>query len=128
MKQGRIRFARMPKLWYAPGSLAIERDFSPVDQFLVAQQIGLGLPIVRLSLTQFRDVAVVVALSAGDCRLRIAQKTPPPQGAQITTVPFASAPPYAVLPEDHPAARKESLPLQDLARISRFCFRKYLIQ
>lgn len=31
----------------------------------------MAFSVVLLSLTQFRDIAVVVALSAGDCRLRI---------------------------------------------------------
>jgi len=35
--------------------------------------------------------------------------TAPPQDAQIAAVPFAPAALYAVLPEDHPAAYKESL-------------------
>jgi DNA-binding transcriptional LysR family regulator len=39
--------------------------------------------------------------------------TAPPQDALVTAVAFAPAPLYAVLPEDHPAANKESLLLQD---------------
>ena len=46
-------------------------NFSLVDQFFVAHQIGLGFPVGRLSLALFRDIAVEVALSAGHCCLRI---------------------------------------------------------
>jgi DNA-binding transcriptional LysR family regulator len=46
------------------------------------------------------------------------------QEAQITAVPFAPAPLYAVLPEDHPAAQKESLVLQDLAKDEWILFPK----
>jgi DNA-binding transcriptional LysR family regulator len=50
--------------------------------------------------------------------------TAPPQGAQITAVPFAPAPLYAVLPENHPAAHKERLVLQDLAKDEWILFPK----
>ena len=48
--------------------------------------------------------------------VNLALVTAPPQDAQITAVPFAPAPLYAVLPENHPAAHKERLVLQDLAK------------
>ena len=50
--------------------------------------------------------------------------TAPPHDTQITAVPFAPAPLYAVLPEDHPAAKKESLLLQDLAKDEWILFPK----
>ena len=50
--------------------------------------------------------------------------TAPPQDAQITAVPFAPAPLYAVLPEDHPAAHKENLLLEDLAKDEWILFPK----
>jgi DNA-binding transcriptional LysR family regulator len=50
--------------------------------------------------------------------------TAPPPDAQITAVPFAPAPLYAVLPDDHPAAHKESLLRQDLAKDEWILFPK----
>ena len=50
---------------------------------------------------------------AGD--LSLALVTAPPEGAQITAVPFARAPLYSALSEDHPAANKERLVPPDLA-------------
>ena len=46
--------------------------------------------------------------------LSLALVTAPPEDAQITAVPFACAPLYAALPEDHPAVKKDRLLLQDL--------------
>ena len=56
--------------------------------------------------------------------VNLALVTAPPQDAQITAVPFAPAPLYAVLPEDHPAAHKEPLVLQDLAKDEWILFPK----
>jgi LysR family transcriptional regulator, benzoate and cis,cis-muconate-responsive activator of ben and cat genes len=50
--------------------------------------------------------------------------TAPPPDAQITAVSFAPAPRYAVLPENHPAAHKERLVLQDLAKDEWILFPK----
>jgi DNA-binding transcriptional LysR family regulator len=48
--------------------------------------------------------------------LSLALVTAPPQDVQITAVAFARAPLYAALLETHPAAHKERLALQDLAK------------
>jgi LysR family transcriptional regulator, benzoate and cis,cis-muconate-responsive activator of ben and cat genes len=56
--------------------------------------------------------------------VNLALVTAPPQDAQITAVPFAPAPLYAVLPENHPAAQKEYLVLQDLAKDEWILFPK----
>jgi LysR family transcriptional regulator, benzoate and cis,cis-muconate-responsive activator of ben and cat genes len=48
--------------------------------------------------------------------LSLALVTAPPEDAQITAVPFARAPLYAALPEDHPAVKKDRLLLHDLLR------------
>ena len=56
--------------------------------------------------------------------VNLALVTAPPQDAQITAVPFAPAPLYAVLPENHPAAHKERLDLQDLAKDEWILFAK----
>jgi DNA-binding transcriptional LysR family regulator len=56
--------------------------------------------------------------------VNLALVTAPPQDAQITAVPFAPAPLYAVLPENHPAAHKERLVLRDLAEDEWILFPK----
>jgi DNA-binding transcriptional LysR family regulator len=56
--------------------------------------------------------------------VNLALVTAPPQDAQITAVPFAPAPLYAVLPENHPAAQKERLVLGDLAKDEWILFPK----
>jgi DNA-binding transcriptional LysR family regulator len=50
--------------------------------------------------------------------------TAPPQDSRITAVPFAPAQLYAALPETHPAAHKERLVLQDLAKDKWILFPK----
>ena len=50
--------------------------------------------------------------------------TAPPHDTQITAVPFAPAPLYAVLPDKHPAAHKERLVLHDLAKDEWILFPK----
>jgi DNA-binding transcriptional LysR family regulator len=56
--------------------------------------------------------------------LSLALVTAPPHDLQITAVPFARAPLYAALLEDHPAAHKEHLVLQDLANDEWILFAK----
>jgi DNA-binding transcriptional LysR family regulator len=56
--------------------------------------------------------------------VNLALVTAPPQDVQITAVPFAPAPLYAALPETHPAAHKERLVLQDLAKDEWILFAK----
>lgn len=48
----------------------------------------------------------------------------PPENAQITSVPFARTPLYAVLPETHPSVRKHRVMLRDLAADQRILFAK----
>lgn len=70
-------------------------------------------PKLRIRLeTQFAMESVRSVLVG---ELNLALVTAPPQDGQITVVPFASTPLYAALPENHPAADKERLLLQDLA-------------
>jgi DNA-binding transcriptional LysR family regulator len=56
--------------------------------------------------------------------VNLALVTAPPQHSQITIVPFAPAQLYAALPETHPAAHKEGLVLQDLAKDKWILFPK----
>ncbi|MFZ0137793.1 MAG: LysR substrate-binding domain-containing protein [Candidatus Sulfotelmatobacter sp.] len=91
----------------------------------VSALLAIRLPLyprleIRLK-TQFARESVHSVL-VGEVNLALV--TAPPQDAQITAVPFAPAPLYAVLPEDHPAAQKESLLLQDLAKDEWILFPK----
>ena len=56
--------------------------------------------------------------------VNLALVTAPPPDTQITAVPFAPAPLYAAIPETHPAAQKEILVLQDLAKDEWILFAK----
>jgi DNA-binding transcriptional LysR family regulator len=83
----------------------------------VSALLAIRLPLypsleIRLR-TQFASESIHSVL-VGEVNLALV--TAPPQDAQITAVPFAPAPLYAVLPENHPAAHKEPLVLQDLAK------------
>jgi DNA-binding transcriptional LysR family regulator len=50
--------------------------------------------------------------------------TQPPLDSQITAVPFALAPVYVVLPENHPVARKERVVFEDVAEDEWIMFPK----
>ena len=87
------------------------------DQAWISDLLAIRLPLypklgIRL-MTQFA-MELVHSVLVGE--LNLALVTAPPQDAQITAAPFAPAPLYAALPENHPAAQKERLVLQDLAK------------
>ena len=91
----------------------------------VSTMLAIRLPLyprlgIRLK-TQFAMESVHSVL-VGEVNLAIV--TAPPQDTQITAVPFAPAPLYAVLPENHPAAHKERLVLRDLAKDEWILFPK----
>src|SRR5271157_2311921 len=91
----------------------------------VSALLAIRLPLyprleIRLK-TQFARESVHSVL-VGEVNLALV--TAPPQDAQITAVPFAPAPLYAALPENHPAAHKEHLVLQDLAKDEWILFAK----
>src|ERR1700691_2125406 len=95
------------------------------DHDWVSAMFAIRLPLyprleIRLK-TQFVMESVHSVL-VGEVNLALV--TAPPQDAQITAVSFAPAPLYAVLPEDHPAAHKEHLVLQDLAKDEWILFPK----
>lgn len=56
--------------------------------------------------------------------LDLALVTAPPPDPQITAVPYAPAPLYAAVPENHATAHKEELVLQDLAKDEWILFAK----
>src|ERR1700678_257265 len=91
----------------------------------VSAMLAIRLPLyprlgIRLK-TQFAMESVHSVL-VGEVNLALV--TAPPQDPQITAVPFAPAPLYAALPETHPAAHKECLVLQDLAKEKWILFPK----
>jgi DNA-binding transcriptional LysR family regulator len=91
----------------------------------VSAMLAIRLPLyprlgIRLK-TQFAMESVHSVL-VGEVNLALV--TAPPQDPQITAVPFAPAPLYAALPETHPAAHKERLVLQDLAKDEWILFAK----
>ena len=91
----------------------------------VSAMLAIRLPLyprlgIRLK-TQFAMESVHSVL-VGEVNLALV--TAPPQDAQITAVPFAPAPLYAALPDNHPAAHKERLVLQDLAKDEWILFAK----
>lgn len=71
-------------------------------------------PKLRVRLATRFAMELVRSVLAGE--LSLALVTAPPEDGQITAVPFARAPLYAALSEDHPAAGKERLTLRDLAQ------------
>jgi len=91
----------------------------------ISAMLAIRLPLyprldIRLK-TQFAMESVHSVL-VGEVNLALV--TAPPQDAHITAVPFAPAPLYAVLPENHPVAHKERLVLQDLAKDEWILFPK----
>jgi DNA-binding transcriptional LysR family regulator len=86
------------------------------DQAWVSAILAIRLslyPTLRLRLISQFSIELVRSVMAGE--LNLALVTAPPEDSQITTAPFALTPLYAVLPQTHPAARKEHIVLQDLA-------------
>ncbi|MGA7894587.1 MAG: LysR family transcriptional regulator [Candidatus Sulfotelmatobacter sp.] len=86
------------------------------DQAWVSALLAIRLPLypkLRLRLISQFAIELVRSVIAGE--LNLALVTAPPEHPQITAVPFARMPLYAVLPQTHPAAQKEHITLQDLA-------------
>jgi len=95
------------------------------DHAWIAAMLAIRLPLyprlrIRL-MTQFAMESLRGVLRG---ELSLALMTAPPQDGQITSVPFARSPLYVALPETHPAALKERLVLQDLAKDEWILFAK----
>jgi len=95
------------------------------DQAWIAAMLAIRLPLyptlrIRL-MTQFAMESLRGVLVG---ELSLALVTAPPQDVQITAVPFARAPLYVAVLENHPAAHKERLVLQDLAKDDWILFAK----
>jgi LysR family transcriptional regulator, benzoate and cis,cis-muconate-responsive activator of ben and cat genes len=86
------------------------------DPAWVSALLAIRLPLypkLRIRLISQFSSELVRSLMAGE--LNLALVTAPSENSQITAVPFAVAPLYAVLPQTHAAAQKETIMLQDLA-------------
>lgn len=95
------------------------------DQAWISAILAIRLPLypkLRVRLATRFAMDLVRSVLAGE--LDLALVTAPPEDAQITAVPFARAPLYAALPENHPAAHKERLELRDLAEDDWILFAK----
>jgi DNA-binding transcriptional LysR family regulator len=86
------------------------------DEAWVSAILAIRLPLypkLRIQLISEFAIELVRSVLAGE--LDLALVTAPPENSQITVVPFALTPLYAVLPQTHAAAQKEHIVLQDLA-------------
>jgi DNA-binding transcriptional LysR family regulator len=95
------------------------------DHAWIAAMFAIRIPLyptlrIRL-MTQFAMESLRGVLVG---ELSLALVTAPPQDVQITAVPFARAPLYAVLLETHSSAYKERLVLEDLAKDDWILFAK----
>jgi DNA-binding transcriptional LysR family regulator len=91
----------------------------------ISAMLAIRLPLYpRLGIRLMTQFAMESVRSVRVGELSLALVTAPPQDIQITAVPFARAPLYAALPENHPAAHKERLVLQDLANDEWILFAK----
>lgn len=86
------------------------------DQAWVSALLSIRLPLypkLRIRLSSQFSIELVRSVMAGE--LNLALVTAPPENSQVTSVPFARTPLYAVLPQIHAAANKEQIVLQDFA-------------
>ena len=86
------------------------------DQAWVSALLSIRLPLypkLRIRLISEFSIELIRSVMAGE--LNLALVTAPPENAQITSVPFARTPLYAVLLQTHAAAKKEHIMLEDLA-------------
>lgn len=88
-----------------------------VEQSWISTILAIRLPLfpkLRTRLVSRFPIELVRNTLAGE--LDLALVTAPLQDSQITAVPFASAPLYVVLPENHLAAHKQGLTLHDVSQ------------
>ena len=87
------------------------------DQAWISAILAIRLPMypkLRIQLISEFSRELVRSVMAGD--LNLALVTAPPESSRITAAAFAQTRFYAALPQTHPAAQKEDIALQDLAR------------
>jgi DNA-binding transcriptional LysR family regulator len=91
----------------------------------ISTMLAIRLPLYpRLGIRLMTQFAMESVRSVLVGEVNLALVTAPPQDSRITAVPFAPAQLYAALPETHPAAHKERLALQDLAKDKWILFPK----
>jgi DNA-binding transcriptional LysR family regulator len=91
----------------------------------ISAMLAIRLPLYpRLRIRLMTQFAMESLRSLLVGELNLALVMAPPQDARITAVPFAATPLYVALPETHPAADKERLVLQDLAKDEWIMFAK----
>ena len=102
--------------------------YSPhCDQSWISTVVNIRLPLYpKLRVRLLGQFAIELVRSVLVGELNFALVTAPLLSADITAVPFAQAPLYAVLPETHPAINKETLGLQDLVNDQWILFPKRL--
>jgi DNA-binding transcriptional LysR family regulator len=100
--------------------------YSPfADQSWISPILAIQLPLypkLRICPTGQFPIELVRSVLAGEINLGLLIQ--PPLDSQITAVPFALAPVYVVLPENHPAARKELVLFEDLGNDEWVMFAK----
>ena len=97
------------------------------DQSWISTVVGIRLPLypkLRIRLMGQFPTELVRSVITGEIDLALV--TAPSLNTDITAVSFAQAPLYAALPENHPAADKGNLELQDLADDEWILFPKRL--
>ena len=91
----------------------------------ISAMLAIRLPLYpKLGIRLMTQFAMESVRSVVVGEVNVALVTAPPQDSRITAVPFAPAQLYAALPETHPAAHKEHLVLQDLAKDKWILFPK----
>lgn len=87
------------------------------DRAWVSAMLAIRLPLYpKLSIRLISQFSYDLLRSVLAGELNLAIVTAPPEDSQITAVPFTLTPLYVVLPENHAAALKEQVALQDLAK------------
>ena len=87
------------------------------DQAWISAILTIRLPLypkLRIQLVSEFSRELVRSVMAGD--LNLALVTAPPENSRITAAAFGKTRLYAALPQNHSAAQKEDIGLQDLAR------------
>jgi DNA-binding transcriptional LysR family regulator len=100
--------------------------YSPyADQSWISAILAIQLllyPKLRICPTGQFPIELVRSVLAGEISLGLLIQ--PPLDSQIAAVPFAPAPVYVVLPENHPAARKKLVLFEDLGKDEWVMFAK----
>lgn len=97
------------------------------DQAWISTLVGIRLPLYpRLRIRLMGQFPTELVRSVVTGELNLALVTAPSLNTDIIAVPFARAPLYAALPDNHPAAENGKLDLQDLAQDEWILFPKRL--